>query len=79
MDKVENPKPTDKPRITFDYSYVTELIPDTHIELSSRVHNHLSNSRHDYLFSTNLKHAYLTIPLHPEDHHYFAFTISEIN
>ncbi len=30
------------------------------------------------LFVANLKHAYYTIPLHLEDRHYFAFTISGI-
>ncbi len=29
VDKVENPKPTDEPRLTFDYSRVTEDLPGT--------------------------------------------------
>ncbi len=78
VDKVDNPKPTDEPRMTFDYSRVTELLPGAHLELSSKVHDHLSNPRHGCLFSADLKHAYLTIPLHPDDRHYFAFTISGI-
>lgn len=78
VDKVENPKPTDEPRMTFDYSRVTELLPGTHLELSSKVHDHLSNPNHGCLFSADLKHAYLTVPLHPDDRHYFAFTISGI-
>ena len=78
VDKVENPLPTDEPRMTFDYSRVTELLPGSYLELSSKVHDHLSNPRHGCLFSADLKHAYLTIPLHPEDRHYFAFTISGI-
>ena len=78
VDKVEDPKPTDEPRMTFDYSRVTELLPGTHMELSSKVHDHLANPRHGCLFSADLKHAYLTIPLHPDDRHYFAFTISGI-
>ena len=78
VDKVENPKPTDEPRMTFDYSRVIELLPGAHLELSSKVHDHLSNPKHGCLFSADLKHAYLTIPLHPDDRHYFAFTISGI-
>ena len=78
VDKVENPQPSDETRMTFDYSRVTELLPGAHLELSSKVHDHLSNPRHGYLVSADLKHAYLTIPLHPVDRHYFAFTISGI-
>ena len=78
VDKVEDPQPTDEPRMTFDYSRVPELLPGSHLELSSKVHDHLSNPRHGCLFSADLKHAYLTIPLHKDDRHYFAFTISGI-
>ena len=78
VDKVENPRPEDEPRVTFDYSRVTEDLPGTYIELSSKVHDNLSDPRHHVLFAADLKHAYLTIPLHPDDRHYFAFTISGI-
>ena len=78
VDKVENSKPSDEPRMTFDYSRATELLPGSHLELSSKVHDHLSNPCHGCLFSADLKHAYLTIPLHPDDRHYFSFTISGI-
>lgn len=78
VDKVENPRPEDEPRVTFDYSRVDEDLPGTYMELSSKVHDNLSDPRHRYLFAADLKHAYLTIPLHPEDRHYFAFTIAGI-
>ena len=78
VDKSENPKPTDEPRMTFDYSRVCEDLPGTFVELSSKVHDHLSNPNHGSLFKADLKHAYLTVPLHPDDRHYFAFTISGI-
>lgn len=78
FDKVENPQPSNEPRMTFDYSRATELLPGAHLELSSKVHDHLSNPCHGCLFSADLKHAYLTIPLHPDDRHYFAFTMSGI-
>ena len=78
VDKVENMKPEDEPRMTFDYSRVTKLLPGSHLELNSKVHDLSSNPHHVCLFSADLKHAYLTVPLHPEDRHYFAFTISGI-
>ena len=78
VDKVENPTPQDEPRVTLDYSRVNEELPGTHLELSSKVHDNLSNPNHGCLFAADLKHAYLTIPLHPDDRHYFAFTISGI-
>lgn len=78
VDKVDNPTPQDEPRITFDYSRVKEDLPGTYMELSSKVHDNLSDPRHKSLFAADLKHAYLTIALHPEDRYYFAFTISGI-
>ena len=78
VDKSEHPLPSDEPRMTFDYSRVKEDLPGTCVELSSKVHDHMSNPSHGNLFKADLKHAYLTIPLHPEDRHYFAFTISGI-
>jgi hypothetical protein len=76
VDKVENPTPEDEPRITFDYSRVTEVLPGSYLELSSKVHDNLSDPRHRCFFAADLKHAYFTIPLHPDDRKYFAFTIS---
>ena len=35
VDKIDDPKPSD--------SRVTELMPGAHLELSSKVHDHLSN------------------------------------
>lgn len=64
VDKVDNPTPEDEPRMTLDYSRVDELLPGSHLELSSKVHDHLSNPRHGCLFSPDLKHAYLTIHPH---------------
>jgi len=78
VDKVEDPTPEDEPRVTFDYSRVEEDLPGSHLEHSSKVHDNLSDPRHRSLFAADLKHAYLTIPLHPDDRHNFAFTISGI-
>ena len=77
--KVEDPQPCDEPRMKFDYSRVTELIPGAHLELSPKVHDHLWNLSHGCLLSADLKHACLTIPLHPNDRHYSTFLISGIN
>jgi hypothetical protein len=76
---VENSTLEDEPRVTFDYFRVIEEMPDTHLKLSSKVHDNLSDSRHQCLFSTDLKHAYLIISMHSENRHYFAFTIFGID
>lgn len=78
VDKVPDPKPTDEPRLTFAYHQVHEDLPGVHMELSARVHDSLSDPRHGTLFSADLKHAYYSISLHPEDRHIFAFTIQGI-
>lgn len=78
VDKVENPTPEDEPRIIFDYFRVHEDLPGTYLELSSKVHDNLLDSRYRCLFVADLKYAYLTVPLHPDDCHYFLFTISGI-
>ena len=46
VDKVEDPKPTDEPRLTFAYHMVHEQLPGVHMELSSRVHDSLSDPRY---------------------------------
>ena len=63
----------------FNYSYITEDLLGTYIELSSKVYDNLFNLRYYILFTADLKHAYLTIPLYPDNRHYFAFTISSIS
>ena len=78
IDKKEDPTPKDEPRMTFDYLRVHKDLPGYYLELSSRVYNYLSNPGYGCLFSADLKHAYLTIPLYLDNRHYFAFTISGI-
>ena len=75
IDKVDNSKPSDEPRMTFNYSRVTKLLSGIYLKLSFKVHNYLSNSRYEYLFIIDLKHTYLTIPLHPNNRYYFTFII----
>ena len=42
-----------EPRVTFDHSRVKEDLPGTFMELSSRVHDHLSNPKHGFLFAAD--------------------------
>ena len=79
IDKSNDSKSIDEMKMTFDYSKVDEMMSETYIELSSKVHDHFSDSRHEILMSTDIKHAYSTISLHSDDRHIFAFTISEID
>ena len=47
-----------------------------YLKMNLKIHDNLSDLYHQCFFSTDLKHVYLTIPLYPNDRHYFAFTIS---
>ena len=79
MNKIENPTSENESRITFDYSKIKKIMSDAYMKLSSRVHDILSNSRHDVLFMTDLKYAYSIISLIEKCRYYFASIISEIN
>ena len=79
IDKSDNSKSIDEMRMTFDYNKIDEIMSEIYIELSSKVHDHLSNSRHEMFMSADMKHVYFTISLHSDDRHIFAFTISEID
>jgi len=78
VDKVENPTPSNEPRMTFDYSRIYEDFLGAFMELLFKVYDHLSNPYHGCLFSADLKYVYLTVPIHPDDRYCFAFTISGI-
>lgn len=45
------------------------------MELSAKVHDYLSYPGHRVFFAADIKHGYFAIPVHPDDRHYFAFTI----
>ena len=79
VDKVENLKLIDKPRITFNDFRIIELLSNIYIKLNFKIYNHLANSRYKYLFLINLKYAYFIISLYSENRYYFTFTISRIN
>ena len=79
MDKIENSKSENEPRIIFDYFRVIKDLPGSYLELSSKIYNNLADPRYRYLFAVDLKHAYYTIPLYSNNRYYFAFTISGID
>ena len=79
INKVENLKSIDEPRIIFNYFKVTKLLSKAHLKLSFKIYDYLFNSKYECLFSANLKYTYFTISLHSNNRHYFVFTISEIN
>ena len=79
IDKIKNSQLNNESHIIFDYFYVIELFSDAHLKLSSKVHDHLFNSRYKCLFSADFKHIYFTISLHLNNKHYFAFTIFDID
>ena len=52
---------------------------DAYIKLNSKVHDIFSNSRHEILFTIDLKYAYFIISLIEKCRHYFVSIISEID
>ena len=79
VDKVNNPTPQDEPWITFDYSWVKEISPGNFLELSSKVHDYLSDPRHQTFCQADLKHSYFAVKVALEDRHVLAFTILGIS
>lgn len=79
IDKSNDLKFIDEIKMSFDYSKVDEMMFDMYIELNSKVHDHLSNSRHEILMFADIKHAYSTISLHSNNRHIFAFIIFVID
>ncbi|KAI0996282.1 hypothetical protein K3495_g11899 [Podosphaera aphanis] len=78
VNKTENPGLCDEPKITFNYQNVKEDMSGCYLELMSKVHDHLSHLSHKFFLKFDVKHGYWNILVHPEDRHYFAFTISGI-
>lgn len=78
VDKIENPKPTDEPRMTFDYSKVVEELPGVHMQLMGNYHDYLSNPKQGYYMTADLKYGYSLVLIHPEDRKFFAFTIPDM-
>jgi hypothetical protein len=78
VDKSDEPGAWDEPRVTFNYQNVVEDPPACFVELMSRVHDYLGHPTHRFFHKLDLKHGYWSISVHPEDRHYFAFTIPGI-
>ena len=76
INKIENPQSSDESRMIFDYSHVIELLFDAHLKLSSKVYDHLFDSRYKCLFLIDFKHVYFIISLHLNDQHYLFLLYS---
>ena len=50
INKVEDLKLIDKPRISFDYFRIIELFFNIYIKLNFKIHNYLANLYYEYLF-----------------------------
>lgn len=74
-DPVMVQKPNGEWRLTFNYSLVFETQPGVHMVRADRVHEFLSASSHDVMSTFDLKNAYWTIPIHPDDRYIFAFYV----
>ncbi|POS82079.1 hypothetical protein EPUL_004697, partial [Erysiphe pulchra] len=75
VNKSDNPSEWDEPRLTFNYQNVVEDTPGCFVELMSGCHDYLGHPSHQMFFKLDLKHGYWAIMVHPEDRHYFAFSI----
>ena len=79
INKIKNPKPNDEPRMTFNYFKMIKLFSRAYFEFNFKIYDYFLNLKHNYLFSTDLKHVYFIISLHFKNRHYFIFIIFEIN
>lgn len=68
----------DTPRLTFDYHYVWEEPLGNQMQLSAAAHDFLSHPSHNCFAQFDLKDAYWTVPIHPDDRAFLAFSISGI-
>ena len=64
-----------QPLFTFNYQFVYEDIPASHMEAATNMHNLLSIPSNKCLFSTDIKREYWVVKVHPDDHRYFAFHV----
>ncbi|POS82380.1 hypothetical protein EPUL_006396, partial [Erysiphe pulchra] len=75
VDKSDEPDEWDEPRLTFNYRNVVEEKPGCFVELMSRCHDYLGHPDHKMFCKMDLKNGYWAILVHPEDRHYFAFSM----
>ncbi|KAI0996286.1 hypothetical protein K3495_g11894 [Podosphaera aphanis] len=76
VNKSDNPGQWDEPRLTFNYQNVVEDTPGCFVELMLSCHDYLGHPSHNMFFKLELKHGYWAILVHPDDRHYFEFSIS---
>ena len=67
-----------KPRLIFNYHFVYEEFPGSHIILAIVVHDLLFIFFNTTFFSANSKYGYWVILVHPKGRHYFAFNIPDL-
>lgn len=67
-----------EPRVTVNYHYVYENLPESYMPLISDCHDFLSHSSFQFFCQWDYKYSYWSIPLHPESRHYFAFTLTNM-
>lgn len=75
VDKTDTPGEWDEPRLTFNYQNVIEDKPGCFVELMSSCHDYMGHPSHQMYHKLDLKHGYWVISVHPDDRHYFAFSI----
>jgi hypothetical protein len=75
VDKVDNLKPTDEPRLTVNFRNVKEDLPGIYLQSISKVHDHLSDPRHFYFMQADLKYIYYSVSLDLACRYYFTFYV----
>ena len=60
-------------RLAFDYSQIKETMPGSQMELMSEVSDYIALPSHKIFMTADLKDAYWSVPVHPEDREIFAF------
>jgi len=65
----------EQPRLVFDYYWVYEDQPGNWMHNQEAVHNFLSNPSYKLYFQFDIKHAYWSVPIHPDDRYLLAFSV----
>ena len=67
-----------QPRLTFNYHFVYENIPASHMEVVINVHNLLSIPSNKCLFSRDIMYRYWVVNVYLDDHYYLVFHVPGI-
>ena len=57
--------------LIFNYHFIDQNIPASHIEVATKLHNLLSIFSNKGLFYTNVKHGYWVVNVNLDDRHYY--------